>query len=68
MRRRCGHWGYDFAYIDVGEIEDTYERVQAIAPNLLESAAVVVEGPFRFFRVRDPDDNVLEFFSIDPVP
>jgi predicted enzyme related to lactoylglutathione lyase len=56
------------AYINVGEIEETFERVQAIAPNRMESTAVIVEGPFRFFRVRDPDNNVLEFFSIDPAP
>ncbi|WP_299031694.1 VOC family protein [uncultured Sulfitobacter sp.] len=53
------------AYIKVSDIEDTFERVRAIAPNRLESAAVIVEGPFRFFRVSDPDDNVLEFFAID---
>ncbi|WP_417413370.1 VOC family protein [Hoeflea sp.] len=56
------------AYIDVGDIEESFERVQAVAPNRLESAAVIVEGPFRFFRVRDPDNNVLEFFSIDLAP
>lgn len=56
------------AYIKVIDIKDTFERVRAIVPNRLESAAVVVEGPFRFFRVRDPDNNVLEFFAIDAVP
>ncbi len=56
------------AYIKVSDIEDTFERVRAIAPNRLESAAVIVEGPFRFFRVRDPDNNVLEFFAINAVP
>lgn len=56
------------AYIKVSDVKDTFERVRAIVPNRLESAAVVVEGPFRFFRVRDPDNNVLEFFAIDAVP
>ncbi|MCA2009801.1 VOC family protein [Rhodobacteraceae bacterium R_SAG4] len=56
------------AYINVGDIDETFARVRAIASNHLESDAVIVEGPFRFFRVRDPDGNILEFFSIDPSP
>ena len=56
------------AYINVADIEEAFVRTRAIAPNRLESSAVIVEGPFRFFRVRDPDNNVLEFFSIDQAP
>jgi hypothetical protein len=58
----------DRAYINVADIEEAFVRTRAIAPNRLESSAVIVEGPFRFFRVRDPDNNVLEFFSIDQAP
>lgn len=54
-----------FNYINVGEIDATFQTVQAIAPNSMESTALIIEGPFRFFRVRDPDNNVLEVFSID---
>jgi len=53
------------AYIKVADIEGAFAKVSAIAPDRLEHAAVVVEGPFRFFRVSDPDSNRLEFFSID---
>lgn len=53
------------AYIKVADIEETFARVNAIAPHRLLDTAVIVEGPFRFFRLSDPDDNMLEFFSID---
>lgn len=56
------------AYISVVDINATFARVQAIAPNRLESPEVIVEGPFRFFKARDPDNNVLEFYSIDQTP
>ncbi|MBW3245807.1 VOC family protein [Epibacterium sp. DP7N7-1] len=56
------------AYISVSDIEATFAKVQAIAPNRLESAEVIVEGPFRFFKARDPNNNVLEFYSIDQTP
>ncbi|MEP5759550.1 MAG: VOC family protein [Litoreibacter sp.] len=56
------------AYINVADIEEAFVRTRAIAPHRLESSAVIVEGSFRFFRVRDPDNNVLEFFSIDQAP
>lgn len=57
-----------FAYINVGEIDETFERVQAIAFNSRESTAFIVEALFRIFRVRNPDNDVFEFFSIDPAP
>ena len=55
------------AYINVVDIDEAFVRARAMAPNRLESSAVIVEGPFRLFRFRDPDNNVLEFFSIDQV-
>lgn len=56
------------AYINVRDINASFTRVQAIAPSRLESPEVIVEGPFRFFKIRDPDNNILEFYSIDPTP
>lgn len=56
------------AYIDVHEIETTFGKVQAFPPDNLQSAAVIVERPFRFFRIRDPDNNIVEFLSIDLAP
>lgn len=56
------------AYISVPDIKAAFAKVQAIAPNRLESSEVVVEGTFHFFKVRDPDNNLLEFFSIAQTP
>lgn len=56
------------AYINVSDIEETFTKARAVAPNSLESTAIIVEGPFRFFRMRDLDDNILEFFSINQAP
>ena len=38
-----------FGCINVGEVDETFERVQPIAPNSMESTAVIVGRPFRFF-------------------
>ena len=56
------------AYIQVSDIDETFAKVTAALPEHLEDAAVIVEGPFRFFRVRDPDRNMLELYSIDLPP
>lgn len=56
------------AYIQVSDIDETFAKVTAALPEHLEGAAVIVEGPFRFFRVRDPDNNMLELYSIDLPP
>ena len=56
------------AYIQVSDIDETFANVTAALPEHLEDASVIVEGPFRFFRVRDPDNNMLELYSIDLPP
>lgn len=56
------------AYIKVGDVEETFDKVSGVAPNRLENTAVLVEGSFGFSRVKDPDNDILEFFSIDPAP
>jgi len=56
------------AYIQVSDINETFAKVAAAVPDYLEDAAVIVEGPFRFFRIRDPDNNMLELYSINLPP
>ncbi len=51
-------------YMKVENISAAFEHVRRVAPEALETAAVVKEGPFSFFRVADPDGNLLEFFAI----
>jgi predicted enzyme related to lactoylglutathione lyase len=54
------------SYVKVGDIDAAFERVRRLAPGRLESEAVVSEGSFRFFRFRDPEGNVVEFFALGP--
>ncbi len=51
-------------YIRVADIAAAFDHVRRAAPESLEGGEVVVEGPFRFFRVRDPEGNLLEFFAV----
>jgi predicted enzyme related to lactoylglutathione lyase len=51
-------------YIKLRNVEAFFEHVKQVAPESLASAQVSVEGVFRFFKLKDPDGNVLEFFSI----
>ncbi len=54
------------AYIKVANIEKAFAHGQAMAAEGIEQPGIVTEGPFSFFRIADPDGNVLEFFSFDP--
>jgi predicted enzyme related to lactoylglutathione lyase len=53
-------------YIRVNDIEKAFAHADAVAAEGIEQPGIVTEGPFRFFRVADPDGNVLEFFSFVP--
>lgn len=53
-------------YIRVADIEFAFARASALAPDRIQTPGIVTEGPFRFFRVSDPDGNSLEFFSFAP--
>jgi predicted enzyme related to lactoylglutathione lyase len=52
-------------YIRVADVDGAFQRSKAIAPERLESPTVVEEGPFRFFRITDPEGNVVEIFALD---
>ena len=51
-------------YVKVRNINVTFDRVKESAPASIESEAVQAEGMFSYFRFRDPDGNVVEFFSV----
>ena len=51
-------------FIRVRDVDAAFAHARTVAPGAVESEAVVTEGPFRFFRLRDPEGNVLEFFSV----
>lgn len=54
-------------YIKVASVEALFKHVKTVAPASLQAATVTVEGPFRFFKIRDPDGNVVEFFSVGQI-
>ena len=51
-------------YIKVSDMQATYDTVVAVAPNSIESG-ITKEGRFSFFRIRDPDGNLVEFYAIE---
>ncbi len=53
-------------YIKVRDIFGLFQRVKELAPSNLRTDAVVGEGAFKFFRLVDPDGNLIEFFSVTP--
>lgn len=53
-------------YIKVADIEQAFAHASSVAPGSIEAPDIVSEGPFRFFRMTDPDGNVLEFFEFKP--
>lgn len=50
--------------IKVDDIESEYVRVKNLNPSLIQEK-IVSTGPMRLFMFKDPDGNVVEFFSLD---
>lgn len=50
-------------YIRVKDADREFERVAALTSQLI-GKKVTQEGPIKFFRLTDPDGNVIEFFSL----
>jgi len=50
-------------YIRVSDAAKEFERVRKFAKRMID-AQVIREGPLELFRFSDPDDNVIEFFSL----
>lgn len=51
-------------YLKVADIDAAFERVRRIEGGRLESEAPIKEGAFAFFRLADPEGNMVEFFSV----
>lgn len=50
-------------YIRVKDIDAAFAHVRAVAPDSLLSEEVIREGPIAIFKLRDPDGNMVEFYS-----
>ena len=51
-------------YLRVGDIDGWFAHVRAAAPGALVTPAVVREGPIALIKLRDPDGNMVELFSV----
>lgn len=52
-------------YVKVADLKAALRRVRALSPACIEGQGIVREGSFSFFRFRDSEGNVVEFFSVD---
>ena len=50
-------------YIQVGNIEQAFERVKALSPQMLQDK-VIDEGAIKLFMFTDPSGNHIEFYSL----
>jgi predicted enzyme related to lactoylglutathione lyase len=55
-------------YIRVADVDGAFRQANEVAPERLESRTVIEEGPFRFFRITDPEGNVVEIFALSGGP
>ncbi|MEE4199224.1 VOC family protein [Erythrobacter sp.] len=51
-------------YMRVNDIDAMFAHVLEIAPESLVSEEVLREGPIALFKLRDPDGNMIEFYSL----
>ncbi len=51
-------------FIRVANVRAFHAHARSVAPASLPSDSVVEEGPFHFFRMHDPEGNMLEFFEV----
>ncbi len=51
-------------YLRVKDIDATFARLKAIAPDRLVSDEVIREGPIALIKLRDPEGNLVEFYSL----
>lgn len=54
-------------YLKVRDLASAYAHVRAVAPESLRTS-VVEEGAFSFFRLADPEGNVVELFAMAARP
>lgn len=50
-------------YIQVPNLKAEFERIRTLSPEMVHEN-IVVEGPISLFMFKDPDGNVIEFFSV----
>lgn len=51
-------------YLRVKDIDAAFAHAQAVAPNGIETEEIIREGPIALFKVRDPEGNLIEFYSL----
>ena len=53
-------------YLRVRDAQIEFERIGSLLPSAIIGDRVLVEGPLRIFKVRDPDGNTVEFYELVP--
>ncbi|MEE4537156.1 MAG: VOC family protein [Erythrobacter sp.] len=53
--------------IRVADIDAMFDHVRRVAPESVVSPSVNREGPIALFKLRDPDGNLVEFYSLPSV-
>jgi hypothetical protein len=51
-------------YIKVNDVQVLLAHVRKVAPQALVTQEAIVEGSLSIIKIRDPDGNLLEFFSL----
>lgn len=51
----------------VSDIDAMFDHVRRVAPESLVSPSIDREGPIALFKLRDPDGNLVEFYSLPSV-
>ncbi|MGB7418658.1 MAG: VOC family protein [Erythrobacter sp.] len=51
----------------VADIDAMFDHVLRMAPESLVSTSIEQEGPIALFKLRDPDGNLVEFYSLSSV-
>lgn len=52
-------------YIRVKNIDAAFAHARKVAGDRMETPAIIREGPIALFKLRDPDGNLVEFYSFD---
>lgn len=51
-------------YIRVADIDAAFAHAARVVPEAMQSVGVLREGPIALFKMRDPDGNLVEFYSL----
>ena len=51
-------------YIEVSNVLEVFDHILTVAPDAVKDNTVIEEGPITLFKFRDPDGNMVEYYSL----